>query len=391
MAVTPMAAVVAVTSGSAILDLASPSVIVLALAVLAVVLIRWSFQGGSDQGVASLAMPMSPSFSESIASRVSEHGAFSSTPRLEGVISPGGTEVMYSNSSEPYVFSNDNCDGKVLFLHRPTHDKTLEKSGNYPFSDHFKGRKRLWECRIQFRFKRVVNDPLLFGIELDEYVPLNAASKKLMGLTVAALRHAAGKDLYHSPGDDPRTVTGPLEKPVFTMPLWAFDQLIETPEGEDGPSLCDPHFSSFGSKRADDRSAFIEEISALKLRPGPTFTFSFWGISQFLDDINWEITKVIPFSKIDFNKFCGAPPVHYVLYTLKDDEDARGESRHLQSRKDYFFKLSFWSSKKPPCRTRLMEVIPPEALRGRPETEEVKRRKGWAGLFACCAPSQRSS
>merc|ERR1712048_931480 len=157
----------------------------------------------------------------------------------------------------------------------------------------------------------------LFGIELDDYVPLPAASKRLMGLVVAALRRVVGSDLYHSVGDDPKTTAGPQEKPVFAMPLWAFDQFIVTPEGEKAPSLTDPRFHEFGMKRADDRAAYVKEISALELKSGPTYTFSFWGISQFLDNINWEITGVVPFTKINFNQFCGRPPVHLVMYSLQ--------------------------------------------------------------------------
>merc|ERR1712048_532050 len=195
----------------------------------------------------------------------------------------------------------------------------------------------------------------LFGIELDDYVPLPAASKRLMGLVVAALRRVVGSDLYHSVGDDPKTTDGPREKPVFVMPLWAFDQFIVTPEGEKAPSLTDPHFHELGMKRADDRAAFIKEISALELKSGPTYTFSFWGISQFLDNINWEITGVVPFTKINFNKFCGRAPVHLVMYSLQSSGEE--ERRHLQCRKQYFFDLKFWSSKFKPTTERLEELF----------------------------------
>jgi len=109
-------------------------------------------------------------------------------------------------------------------------------------------------------------------------------------------------------------------------------------------------------KRADDRAAFIKEISALELKSGPTYTFSFWGISQFLDNINWEITGVVPFTKINFNQFCGRAPVHLVMYSLQNAGDE--ERRHLQCRKQYFFDLKFWSSKFKPTPERLEELMP---------------------------------
>merc|ERR1712232_847597 len=217
--------------------------------------------------------------------------------------------------------------------------------------------KRLWEARVQLKFKQTPTAPVLFGIELDDYVPLPAASKRLMGLVVAALRRVVGGDLYHSVGDDPKTTAGPQEKPVFVMPLWAFDQFIVTPEGEQAPSLTDPRFHELGMKRADDRAAYIKEISALELKPGPTYTFSFWGISQFLDQINWELTGVIPFTRINFNQFCGRAPVHLVMYSL-DRVDDDLETRHLQSRKNYLFDLKFWSTKSKPTPERLQELMP---------------------------------
>merc|ERR1712151_294721 len=110
-------------------------------------------------------------------------------------------------------------------------------------------------------------------------------------------------------------------------------------------------------KRADDRAAYIKGISALELKSGPTYTFSFWGISQFLDNINWEITGVVPFTKINFNQFCGRPPVHLVMYSLQSAGDDK-ERRHLQCRKQYFFDLKFWSSKFKPTPERMEELFP---------------------------------
>merc|ERR1712060_449079 len=156
-------------------------------------------------------------------------------------------------------------------------------------------------------------------------------------------------------GDDPSSGPGPHEKPVFTMPLWAYDQFIVTWEGEQPPDLADPQFGDFGAKRADDRAGFIKDISQLELRAGPTYTFAFWGISQFLDNIKWELRKVIPFKPIDFNLFCGAPPVHIVLYTLRPEGE---EQRHLQRRKNYYFRLAFWSSRASPDPRKLRQLLP---------------------------------
>merc|ERR1712151_1249856 len=119
---------------------------------------------------------------------------------VQGVFSPSGRLI---HQSEVSTFENENCTGSFLLMHRPTHDPALEKSGEYPFAEHFCGRKRLWEARVQLKFKHTPTEPVLFGIELDNYVPLPAASKRLMGVVVSALRRVVGNDLYHSVGDDP--------------------------------------------------------------------------------------------------------------------------------------------------------------------------------------------
>lgn len=311
-------------------------------------------------------------------------------PNLQGTFIPS-TGLVYANQPQPSEFETDNTVGLFLPLHRPTWNKALDKSCRYPHGGHFIGRKRLWEMRFQFRFKQDVTTPLLLGIELEQYVPLNAASKKLMSMTVAALRKVAGSDLYHSPGDDPRRVVEPHEKPVFSMPLWAVDQYIVTPEWEEPPDLTDPDFSELGTKRTDGRAAFIAEISALKLQAGPTYTFALWGISQFLDQINWEMTKIIPFRNFDFNLFCGAPPVHLVFYNLLDDPV--GERRHLQSRKNYYFRLAFWSSKHPPSQEKVRALMPRNDGDEPPAERAAKKRRGWShklhAAFACCSDQRQ--
>jgi len=304
-------------------------------------------------------------------------------PNLQGTFVPSVDGLLEANAASPWPFENEFSVGRFLPMHRPTHDRALDRSGDWRYGAHFKGRKRLWEMRLQMQFKVDVTEPMRFGIELEEYVPLNSATKCLMSTTVAALRSVAGTDLYHSPGDDPGVAKGEVEKPVFSMPMWAFDQFIVTPAGEEPPDMTDPHFHEFGHKRVDDRPGFIKAMSDLQLKAGPTYTFSFWGISQFLDDIQWQVQKVIPFKPIDFNLFCGAPPVALVLYTLTPHDS---EQRHLQTRKNYYFRLAFWSSLKPPSVEKIRQLIPKRVGGDAMHDAMVRKRpKGWSSTFACCA------
>lgn len=285
------------------------------------------------------------------------------------------------NVTNAWPYDNPDCSGHFLPLHRPTSCEAVDKSGNYPYSWHFKKRKRLWEMRFQLRFKREIpNAKVQFGIELDEYVPMDVVTTRLMKITVATLRSVVGSQLYHSNGDDPTKVSGELERPVFAMPLCSFDQFIVTPVGQTPPALTSD-ISDKGSLRSGRTRAFIREISALELKPGPVFTFCFWGISRWLDDLNWQVKSVVPMmGNIDFNKFCGRPPVHLILYELEDSQE---EVRHIDSRKNYLFRLAFWSSKSLPPQNILAKFVPASEAEDR--SGKAKRDLSIFGnFFSCC-------
>lgn len=332
----------------------------------------------------STVSPMSSNSSSSSVERETVyHQSFWRGPHMQGTLIPS-TGMMRFNPDEPYAFENRNCSGQFLPLHRPTHDAALDRSGKYPYGSHFASRKRLWELRIQFQVKQPVDGNLMIGLELENYVPLNAAAKKFMGLTVAALRKVVGNDLYHSVGDDPQQGSTPHEKPVFMMPMWACDQLLITPVGEEPPDMTSPHFSTFGMKRVDDRKAFVKEMEGLKFAPGSIYTVCFWGISQFLDCQLWKVQRIVPFKTIDFDQFCGRPPVTVVMYTLNASEG--GDLRHIQSRKNYFFRYALWSSERPPSAEKLRELIPTQGDLGTQMAKKVEKGGACASLFKRYSP-----
>lgn len=281
-------------------------------------------------------------------------------PHLEIALSPP-CGLHCSNSPEPYTFENDLCYGKYFFFHPPTTSNAAARrtSDGLDFAEYFRGKTRIWELRVEFRFKTPpsAEEELFFGTELEAYVPLSAAAKQVLGLAVGTVRAAVG-GLYHTPGDDPSRAHTEVERPCFMLPLWAFDQFIITPEGEKPPSLTDPAFASFGSRRYRRVAAYAKEIAELRndIRVGSTYTFAFWGSSRFGDVINWRLLGIPMAGPIDLSKFVGKPPVYCALYALAPGE--QGERRHLQSRKRYYFRAAIWSSLHRPERSRI------EALTG---------------------------
>jgi len=277
-------------------------------------------------------------------------------PHLQGCFIPSSGKLL--RDGEVSKFENETAVGSTVTIHRATWDPALDKSGNYPFGYVFKGRNIKWEVRIQIRFKEMPGGPLRMGIELDEYVPFRGMNKLTMQAVMATLKLIVGDDLHHSIGDDPSQTVGEAERPIFSMPMWAFDQFIETPEGQMPPSLIDPSFMQMGIKREDNVSEFTRTLNATKFRPGPTYSFSFFRLSTLIDNILWQIGNAIPGVAVSFNKFCGRPPVHIAIYTLRPaTADKEFEHRLLDSRKCYHFHLAFWSSLCPPPKWRMQQLI----------------------------------
>jgi hypothetical protein len=198
---------------------------------------------------------------------------------------------------------------------------------------------------------------MFFGIELEDYVKVNPAMQRVMAVAVAAVRRAVGA-VYHSIGDDPSKVEGECEKPTFVLPMWAFDQFIETPDGQEPPKLTDVNFPQIGQHRSNRVKEYAQEIDALtkNLRVGPTYSFAFWGSSRFTDLFTWRLTGIPLVTPVDLHKLAGAPPLHAVLYSLEPSENQ--DSRHLAPRKNYYFKAAIWPSLQRPKRSRF------EALTG---------------------------
>merc|ERR1719469_1828010 len=135
------------------------------------------------------------------------------------------------------------------------------------------------------------------------------------------------------------------------MPLWAFDQVIVTPEGEPVPDLTVTDLSALGFKRKGRLKEYKKEIADLQLRPGPTYTFCFWGISQFLDKLKWQLVSFGP--ALSLTKFHGAPPIHVVAYILKD----KTAIKHYDYLKEYFLCTLVWSSAARPSKAVLQSML----------------------------------
>jgi len=303
---------------------------------------------------------------------------------MQGIYWAGPNDPRFAagNLSEPLYFENEFCWGLWLPMFRPSLDPAHDTPEGWEHGHHFQDRKRLWEHRWELHLKVPLDGPVHFGIHLEEHVPLSRTTEKLMAVTVGMLKKAVGSTtVHHTSGDDPKTSSGERELPSFSMPMWAFDQFIETPEGLPPPSLVDRDFPSRGMMRSRDRKAFMAKMDALELRPGPTYSFAFWGIAQFMDAVKWSIQGVVPGMSIDFSNFCKVPPVHCSMYTVKRGSLTEDDPRHLESRKNVYFHLAFWSSTRPISQKKLLSFFPNASAA---ETQGITKKRSRSLWRACC-------
>ncbi|CAL1173791.1 unnamed protein product [Cladocopium goreaui] len=270
--------------------------------------------------------------------------------------SPCGPPGVSSRSDnvEPVEFDSGICHGSWFCVHKPTYEPDRMQSGKYPLAEHLHQRKRLWEWRLQLRFRDCVSaDSVYFGCEQDRYYHVGTVERYISSSVISLLRHASADNMYQTHGEDPASVRGEAERPTIAFPLWVMDQLIITEEGEEAPKLDDPDFSTYGIIRAQNRKGMQEALHGLEFKPGRTFTFGFWCIAQFVDAIGWRVPArgVIP--EVKLNEIGTHPPIYVTMYLLRPqdqwtDVQGRRDTRHLDSRKIYIWRVSLWSSALPP-------------------------------------------
>lgn len=240
---------------------------------------------------------------------------------------------MPVETPEKVEFEVDNFKGEMIFLHRPAWSyDSPETEKSYPFKQLFHGRRRLWEWRIQGRFKRRPG-MLYVGIELEDYVPVNFATRSLMRGILPLIQTAIQCKLVHHEVGDP---DDPSLRPGVVAPIWSCDNTLVHDDPKDAPDIGASTVPGGLNRKAARQ--YWETLwnggGPSWDAGGPTFTFCIWGPSQLLDMRTWVFRK-LPMMwgrELKMEPFCGKQPVHAVLYELADGETA---SRHRQEEKVY--------------------------------------------------------
>lgn len=234
----------------------------------------------------------------------------------------------------PVEIENGDFKGRILLVHRPKSSFDNSDGEDYPYKSHFHGRKRLWEWRFQGQF-RTRPGMLYCGIELEDYVSVNFATRTLMrGLLPLVQAALQCKLVHHEVGrEDDRDL-----RPAVIAPIWAADNTLVHLNPAEAPDITSVTVPS-GMNRTAARK-FWEEVwdgGGPTWEPGgwgPTFTWCVWGPSPLLDLRRWVFRKV-PMTwgrDLSMEPFCGQQPVHGVIYELRSASMA---AEHRQDDKKY--------------------------------------------------------
>jgi hypothetical protein len=304
-------------------------------------------------------------------------------------LGPGGG-LYLANTDRTEVFENDICALKFVTMHKPTHERWREKTGEYPCAWHMAGRRRMWEIRIQMRLKKVPENKISFGVVLGQHVPTSGISRQVQNALIHACSVVGG--IYNSQGDDPARTEGELEPPTFALPIWAFDQFVVSDPGEE-PDLVG-NLEGLGMRRTDGIRDYITAFKDVEanLSTDKVYTFCIWGISQFLDVINWQVCGLLPGVRLNVSKLAGPPPVYIQMYELPGVKEEDVDRRHLDSRKKHYFNVALWSEVQPPSpatRKHLLKCADTDDLDEEPSKKAMVRKTAMdlGGLLCCVGRS----
>lgn len=250
------------------------------------------------------------------------------------------------NADAGTPIENDLLVGSVALLHRPTSKPELEKQ-SYAYRWHFGDKTRLWELRLQVRFKALPAGPLYGGMCLEDFnyakVP-SAATRALAAVGVPLLRRTVGQEVFFSWGDRGEDAErNPDHEKMMLVGSWTgWDQVIVSKAGDEAPpSLCGD-LTPLGVRRnamkLEAYKAKVDEVLGA-LNTSDTYTLCFWGCSRFADLLNWKVRNILPMG-MPLDKALGHWPVHFTLFSSADTG-----RRHGDAHRQVYLDLMAWPLK----------------------------------------------
>lgn len=227
------------------------------------------------------------------------------------------------NSPSPVPINGAGFVGWLIFLNRPDPEPP---DGGWPYAEHFAGKSRRFELRLQGRFLVDPGEDVFFGVEIPEAVVLSTGLRMTSRwiLSLVSVLCAARGVAYSYSLDLEEQADGSVVRPHLAFPACAADAIVATPPGQEPPNLAAPL-----------RQLGLDEKLRVRLNTRDTFTFAYW--SKQADFARWEMCNLPLGWSSSFSSFIGSAPIHLTAYSLKRRDP--GGPLHEESRKRLFMRL----------------------------------------------------
>lgn len=184
----------------------------------------------------------------------------------------GGMDLEVNPLTGPIPVETEDFVGRLLLLQRP--DPEPEE---WTYKELFRGKLRNVQFRLQGRFKTEPGKEMFMSIQAPREVLLDSIRKKAASLSLNFINkmvQRTGGELNYNV-DWKKFPDSDILQPHLTMPLCSLDVLIQTPHGEEPPSLTTP----------------MERVpqavkKAVSFNSTDTYTIMWW--SKYVDLFRWR-------------------------------------------------------------------------------------------------------
>mmetsp|Transcript_32368 Transcript_32368/g.60931 ORF Transcript_32368/g.60931 Transcript_32368/m.60931 type:complete len:302 (+) Transcript_32368:46-951(+) len=180
------------------------------------------------------------------------------------------------NPSEPVPIETEDFVGRILFVHRPTPEPE-----DWSHKEMFRGKQRNFQFRFQVRFKTDPGQDLYLAAEVPRATPMEAFRKKAATLVMkfaTKLTEMRGGNAYFNL-DWQKFPDSDVLRPHTTIPIRAADYLVQTPAGEEPPSLM----GVMDTMPSAPKKAVVFNAT-------DTYTVAWW--SKYVDLVSWKLMNM---------------------------------------------------------------------------------------------------
>lgn len=211
------------------------------------------------------------------------------------------------NPPTPIPIETEDFVGRILFIHRP-----VPEPDTWTYKELFAGKQRFCQMAAQGRFKTDPGQDLYLSAEVPQATPLDSnpirkkAAQLVMKFTSKLMELRGGK--FHHNLEWQKFPDSDVLRPHCTIAVRDVDYLVQTPPGEEPPSLL----SAFEAQPTAAKKAIVFNTT-------DTITLAWW--SKYIDLASWKLMN-IPGIKSSLDLFLGRQ-LHLSFFRLPLEEELK--------------------------------------------------------------------